>query len=348
MDFRKPEYRREVFLRFYEFHLKYRSHPGAVYYLIPYIAEEFKMGPEEKFWFCFVNGCSQNAITTYLITKEFPNFKELNVNDLEKYFKSNYKKFGWDTDRRYFKKSFIDSVKSYKENLLGQPQKEFFEQFASTESPERNFQRVWSKVSKDFKFMGRLSTFSYLEYLRIIGLNIDCDDLFFGDASGSKSHRNGMCKVLGRDDLDWHDSNPGFKGYSKKSIHWIETEARLLLQESKDRFKGRDFSKDVSYFTLESALCTFKSWFRPNRRYANVYNDMFHDRIKWAESQWDEDLSLFWEARKAVLPSYLRLEDNADDLGLKPEKQNHFRNTGEVIMMHKDFPCFENAYNASH
>jgi hypothetical protein len=30
---------------------------------------------------------------------------------------------------------------------------------------------------------------------------------------GSQSHRNGLAKVLGRDDLDWHDSNPtGFDG----------------------------------------------------------------------------------------------------------------------------------------
>ena len=35
MDFRKPEYRREVFLRFYEFHLKYRAHAGGVYQFIP-------------------------------------------------------------------------------------------------------------------------------------------------------------------------------------------------------------------------------------------------------------------------------------------------------------------------
>ena len=33
LDFRLPRYRREVFLRFYEFHLRHRAHPGCVYYL---------------------------------------------------------------------------------------------------------------------------------------------------------------------------------------------------------------------------------------------------------------------------------------------------------------------------
>ncbi len=34
MDFRKPEYRRELFSRFYEFHTSYGIHPGLVYLFI--------------------------------------------------------------------------------------------------------------------------------------------------------------------------------------------------------------------------------------------------------------------------------------------------------------------------
>mgnify|MGYP003667800658 CR=1 FL=1 len=56
MDFRWPEYREEVFLRFYEFHLKYRSHPGAVYYIMPYLAAQEGWGAEEKLWFAYLNG----------------------------------------------------------------------------------------------------------------------------------------------------------------------------------------------------------------------------------------------------------------------------------------------------
>src|SRR5208337_1209246 len=37
MDFRKPEYRREVFHRFYEFHLKYATHPGCIYFVFPFL-----------------------------------------------------------------------------------------------------------------------------------------------------------------------------------------------------------------------------------------------------------------------------------------------------------------------
>lgn len=108
--------------------------------------------------------------------------------------------------------------------------------------------------------------------------------------------------------------------------------------------KGKDYEHDVSYFTLESTLCCYKSWSRPNRRYPNVYNDMMYNRIKKGEHFWERTFDMFWEARKECLPEFLRLEDNKGDYGLKPEKQNHYLNTGEVIMMDLDWPCFQNGY----
>ena len=45
-----------------------------------------------------------------------------------------------------------------------------------------------------------------------------------------------------------------------------------------------------------------------------------------------------------MLPPNLRIEDNPMDVGCKPLKQNHYRRTGEVIMMERDWDCFENEY----
>ena len=63
------------------------------------------------------------------------------------------------------------------------------------------------------------------------------------------------------------------------------------------------------FLFLSSTFCTYKSWHRPNRRYPGVYLDMFHDRIKKAETTWpEEDFGLFWEARKTCFPAHLRLD----------------------------------------
>ena len=343
MDFRLPQYRREVFLRFYEFHLKYRAHPGAVYYVFPYLRDNLGWTTEQAYWFAYINGCTQNPVTSWLIWSEFPDLPK-SEEVLERWFKENYAKLEFDTDRRYSKKDFLIMVKDYLANLGGRNQEEFF--LGSLGLDERaNFRQTWDRVINGFLLFGRLSTFSYLEYLRILGTPIDCDQLFLDDMSGSKSHRNGLCKVLGRDDLDWHDSNPGFDGYSRSVLDWLKVEGETLLGEARQRLASREFSRDVGYFTLESTLCNYKGWHRVNRRYPNVYNDMFHGRIRRAEERWGDRFGVFWEARRSNQPEYLRLEDCPLDPGVVPRKQNHYLLTGQPIMMDREWDCFRNGFN---
>ncbi len=345
LDFRLPQYRREVFLRFYEYHLKYRSHPGAVYFAFPWLANHMKMTDEDKLWIAFINGCSQNIVTSYIIFKRFPSLKGLNLEELDAWWNETHQKFkagsGWDTDRKYFKigkTGFPQCVESYKKAVdkYGS-QKAMYDSVCNTDDKYQNFRNAWSFVRSNFLSFGRLSAFSYLEYLRIQGLKLDCDNLFLEDISGSRSHRNGLCKVLGRDDLDWWKDDVK---YSPQIIDWLKQEGELLLKES-----ARINHPDVSYFTLESTLCCYKSWHRPDRRYPNVYMDMFYNRIKYAESEWGNQFQLFWDMRKECLPEHLRLEDNPYDPGLTKDKQNHYRLTGEVIMMNREWSCFENQFN---
>ena len=264
MDFRLPQYRREVFLRFYEFHLKYYAHPGAVYYTLPFIFKTRCFNEEQKLWFAFLNGCS------------------------------------------------------YIKNLAGRSQVEMFKSVCKGETIYDNFDDVWNYVISNFYLFGRLATFSYLEFLRLAGLDLDCSQLFLEDITGSKSHRNGLCKVLGRDDLDWYRKEVV---YDDLSINWLKMEGTKLLEEAKQRIGH----KDVSYFTLESTLCCYKSWSRPNRRYPNVYNDMFYQRIKHGEKAWGESLGIFWKSRDEVLPQALRVECVIGDEPLSKVKQNHYR-----------------------
>jgi hypothetical protein len=345
MDFRLPIYRREVFLRFYEYHLKYRSHPGGVYFAFPWLANHMKMTDEDKLWIAFINGCSQNIVTSYIIFKRFPSLHDLNVEELDAWWNENHHKFkagsGWDTDRKYFKigkTGFPQCVESYKKAVdkYGS-QKAMYDEVCNTDDKYQNFRNAWSFVRDNFLSFGRLSAFSYLEYLRIQGLKLDCDNLFLEDISGSRSHRNGLCKVLGRDDLDWWKNDVK---YSPQMIDWLKQEGELLLKES-----ARIDHPDVSYFTLESTLCCYKSWHRPDRRYPNVYMDMFYNRIKYAETEWGNQFQLFWDMRKDCLPEHLRLEDNPYDPGLSKNKQNHYRLTGEVIMMNREWSCFENQFD---
>lgn len=347
LDFRKVEYRREVFLRFYEFHLTYRSHPGCVYFAMPWLAKMHALDDEQKLWMAFLNGNTQNIITTWEIFKRFPSLPEA-AKGLEPWFNENYDKLAWDTDRRYHRKDFIRSVECYR-RLTGPSQQSYFWSVVGEAATEEEaFDLLWVALRAHFYTFGRLSAFSYSEYLRLMGVPINCSTLFLHDMEGSKSHRNGIAKVLGRDDLDWH-KDTGFDGsYAPGQVEWLEHEAEKLLRDAQARLRGKQAvdPAHVNYFTLESALCTYKSWHRKNRRYPNTYVDMMLERILHAEKVWGtKEIRQFRQMRKDCLPTYLLRECCPYDPGLVPVKQNHYRETGEVIMMSKDFPEFDNSFD---
>jgi|SRR5215469_23471 len=339
-DFREPEYRREVFLRFYEFHLRYRAHPGCVYYVMPWLRETLGWSEEQALWYAFLNGNTQHPPSSWLLFQnaETPRRAEQMLDWF--HHPSVYPKLAFDTDRRHHKKVLAESVRHYTTWLDGRSQSRAIREVAKGGWPA-----MWKWASSLYSF-GRLSAFSYLEYLRIMGIEFDCEDLMLEDREGSRSHRNGLCIVLGRDDLDWHASNPRFNGqYSETTLRWLRREAEGLLTDMRRRAIGQPWAYDVSYFTLESALCTYKSWHRVNRRYPNVYNDMLYDRLRNAERAWSGvSFELFWKARSDSLPVGLRLEDNPFDPGCVPVKQNHYRTTGQVIVMDHDWPCFSNDF----
>ena len=344
LDFRLPEYRREVFLRFYEFHLENRSHPGCVYYAMPWLAKKHNLGQEQKLWLAFINGNTQNIVTSWAIFSRFPNVTT--SPKLKTWFNEYYDRLAWDTDRRYHKKDFIKSVECYA-SLISNWQAKYFADLTG-KSQKETFTNLWAALRKDFYTFGRLSSFSYAEYLRIMGVPIECGTLFLRDLDGSKSHRNGLAKVLGRDDLDWFRETNFTGDYTEDEFVWLEGEGDKLLKEAQKRTAANPKidPREVHYFTLESALCTYKSWHRKNRRYANVYNDMFFERIKKGEAAFGkEEVKQFWKCREECQPEHLLLEQCPNDPGLVSEKQNFYRETGHPIMMSKKWPEFDNEFD---
>src|SRR5205814_1464624 len=75
-DFRRPDLRKEVFLRFYQWSLENRSFPGGVHYVLPYIAEELQLDTEQKYWLAWLNANTQNPVTTLLLFKEAPRLQD--------------------------------------------------------------------------------------------------------------------------------------------------------------------------------------------------------------------------------------------------------------------------------
>lgn len=332
-DFRQRAYRREVWQRFYSFHLKHRSHPGAVYYVLPAMAEAAGWDREQRAWAAFLNGNTQNPATTWLLMQAGD--RPGRADRMLGWWRANYPALSWDTDRRHHKARLDTATAGYLELTRGGQ--------AAYWNRATGWDGAW-QAANAIPTMGRLSAWSYLEYVRILEVADipDADTLLLSDRDGSRSHRNGLCLLTGNDDWIWWDYNPSFDGrYPPDLIAHLENEAAGLLAEARRRNPGHP---DVGFLTLESALCTYKSWHRPRRRYPGVYNDLLYDRLVAAEGRFGRRFDVIWQARKDHLPPYLRLEDNPTDPGCVPVKQDWYRTTGEVIVMEREWPCFRNGF----
>ena len=343
-DLRRPEHRREVFLRFYDYHTQFGTHPGLVYLIIPGLCDQLGWTQEETLWFSFLNGCTQHPMTSLLLMRQAPSLNE--ADRLIAWLETNVDKIAVDTDRRYHRRLIPKAINGYRQMLDGQSPTEFW-----TLRSEQGWESVWSAATSIPTF-GRLSAWSFCDYLLCSGVPVEPSTLLLEDRAGSRSHRNGLALVAGRDDLDWHSSNPDFSGrYSDTDLAMLAATGESLLEEARQRATGQPHAPFVNRLTLESALCTYKSFHRPNRRYPNVYADMMHDRLLAFEATWGDDLTeVFWTLRSQRLPRNLRLEDNLGDPGCGPMKQNWYRETGRLPMMsqmHDDMGCeFDDLVNA--
>lgn len=332
IDWRLPEHRREAFLRSYAFHLKYKSHPGLVYSFLPAIAEAYGMDEDQRAWLVWLNGNTQNPATSMLLLEAAPRPEQWQL--AVDFWNENFKALEWDIDRRHQKSRFGEATEKWAAGWGGAPAEGWLN------AGMVGWDATW-KYATSQPYMGRLSSWSMTEYARILlGHDIpDSDTWLLDDISGSKSHRNGLAFVAGYDSVYWDGEAPKILGI----VEDLEALANSLLAEA----EARTGHQDVGRLTMESALCCYKSWHKPNRRYPNVYSDMAYNRIRKAETRFGNHFEVLWEARRRDLPEYLRLEDSPNDPGLATVKQNHYLNTGQPIMLHKEYPDMDNEFNAS-
>ena len=303
-DYRQSEHRREYFAALYRLNLEHGIMPGLVYMYMPALAERYEWDAEQRLWFAFLNGLTQNPITSLRLFTRLPSVPPASatLKQFDEWFNEQWDTLQFDTDRRYQKRDTVQAIKTYAALV---------EQHGSQVNmlTGKSFGELWKLVREGYYSFGRLSAFSYLEYVYLNGFGADCDNMLFDDKSGSKSHRNGMLMLLGYDDLVWDKrANNGFDGnYGnfKTMCSWLNEQADDFLIGFSEANPDTPF---VSRYTLESNLCTFKNHFF-GRRYPGVYADMAWERILWAEARGQSAYTeVFKDMRSQLLPDWLRDE----------------------------------------
>lgn len=334
IDWRLPEHRVETFQRSYTFHLKHKAHPGMVYSFLPELATEFALDDDGRAWLVWLNGNTQNAVTSLLLLEAAPRPEDWR--DAVAFWNDNFKLLEWDTDRRHQKSKFGEATEKWIDHhdLRGASPAEDW-----MKAGDLGWKHVW-EYSKSQPYMGRLSAWSMMEYARILfGSKVipDTGSWMLEDQSGSQSHRNALCTLMGYDAVYWGPGDADMLGVTQAATE----AADVLLSEARRRNPGHP---DVSRLTMESALCTWKSWHKPNRRYPGVYADIMYNRICKAEARFGRNLDLLWDIRRRDLPTYLRLEDSPFDPGVAPIKQNHYLETGIPIHLGKDWSDMDDGF----
>jgi hypothetical protein len=321
MDYRPHPQRREYCDALYKLNLDHGIMPGLVYLYMPHLKHHYNWSEEQALWFAFLNGMTQNPLTSLLLMEQLPMVPEhqREVDKFGQWFSDNREKIPFDTDRRHQKKDTAQSIATYAHLVA--------DHGSQVEMLNRSYPDLWDLVSKQYYSFGRLSTFSYLEYVRIMGHGDQCTDLMFNDRSGSKSHRNGMLFLQGKEHLvDDRRAQNGFNGRYENfqgMCEWLTARANDYLRE----FSKANDCPHIGYFTFESQLCQFKHNFF-GRRYPGVYVDMGFDRLLKHERLWGRTghTKVIRDIRQ-TLPKWMLLEEGNDGL-TERQRASFFPKTG--------------------
>lgn len=293
-------------------------------YMMNYIFERFEFNLEQKYWMCWLYANTYNFATAYVIWNEFPDFHLVDMDRLKDWNDKNYKRLRYQIDTKWNKGHLPEMFESYRAWIGSGSQHDKFQSLRRG-NKFLNFHMVWAEALKLHKF-GRYTTWFYLQALKhCVGINIDSPTLFLDNYDGSRSHRNGLCYVLDRDDLIDTRLNP-------EDLHHFDEISIIILDETIKQYPH--LAKKLDYFAMETALCSFKKLFRIKKgRYMGYYHDRQAEEIKqiekdgWTGINWTP----LWQCRQENIdPKYLNGKIDTEKMKLYLQ-QNSTKPTLHII-----------------
>jgi hypothetical protein len=280
--------------------------------ILNYICDRFELNLEQRYWIAFLYGTNYCAVTTYYIYNEFPDFENVNVDRLQRWWDKNKQKLLFQTDRKKVKSfdKFVPCYKSYKDMIGDKTQEEFFKHC-------KTYEDIYNLSSKIYYF-GRFTLFNYIEALNEL-TNINTVPTFF-DLKDAESSRNGLCYAFNKlKYVTLHHKKPN------KPINYDELQndftnlLNILKQENPDLL--------VTIWNVETALCGFKKLFWGSR-YLGYYIDRQMQEIIIMQKNIPDGVNWkpLWDFRAEFYLSCWLGENNGWQ-GIRKDRMQKFKTT---------------------
>lgn len=318
MDYRLTQNRREAFIRWYAWSLKYDDCDPAVW-CTNYLHNRYEHNDEERIWFAWLYGNTYQLPTAWVLKNEFPDFELATVDRITQWNTTNYKRLRYQTDTKWNKGHLPSMFESYQKFIGNRSQREVMESYYEG-TEEDNFDALWGVIKNSLHKFGRYSTWFYLQHLKhTADIRVTPTSLMLDDYSGSRSHRNGLHLALGQD-------NDYDRKLTSGEYANLEAQAHEILCETEARFP--ELANQIDFFTMETCLCSFKKIFRAKHgRYLGYYLDRQAEEIQMAQGDgwYGIDWDVLWQSRNETID--LRLDTQR---GINKEKFTYFLNSGKI------------------
>jgi len=318
MDYRLKQNRREAFIRWYAWSLKYDDCDPAVW-ATNYLHNRYNHNDEERIWFAWLYGNTYQLPTAWVLKNEFPDFELATVDRITQWNTTNYKRLRYQTDTKWNKGHLPAMFESYQKFIGDGTQREKMESYYGDNEHE-NFTNLWNALKGELHKFGRYSTWFYMQHLHhTCGIDVEPSSLMLDDYDGSRSHRNGLLLAAGKDD-DYD------RKLTASEYRDLESFGDGIRIEMLDRFP--ELSGQIDFFTMETCLCSFKKIFREKHgRYLGYYLDRQAEEILQSEKDgwYGIEWQVMWDARNETID--LRLDDKR---GIDKERFPNFIRTGKL------------------
>lgn len=263
-----------------------------------YVADRFELNMEQRYWLAFLYSTCYCGPTVFYIYNEFPDYENVNVDRLERWWKSNKHKLIFQTDRLRIKtqNKFVETFQSYQHMLNGATQQEYMRRWL-TPYNQHTYNQAYDGVTS-VRNVGRFTAFIWLEMISVL-TDFKCvpDRL---DWAYADNCRKGLCYAF----------------YGEDKV--LPTEVMDKMMDWLGKAFTSQHCEHSNIYNIETTLCAYKKHVH-GKRYVGYYIDRQLKELEKMEAMVTEGVcwSVLWDFRRETYKHLKHEREFFGDRGMR-------------------------------